>query len=57
MESRKNGIDDLICSAEIETHVKNKHMNTTGEEVRKGGRIGKLGLIHITTDTVCKIGN
>ena len=25
---QKNGIDDLICKTEIETHVENKHMDT-----------------------------
>ena len=30
---QKNGIDDLICKAQIETHVENKCMDTKGKEV------------------------
>ena len=44
MESRKNGIDDLICKAEVETHVKNKHMNTKGKEGRRGRKDWEIGI-------------
>ena len=27
---QKNGIDDLICKAEVETDVENKYMDTKG---------------------------
>ena len=36
---QKNGIDDLICKAEIETHIENTCMDTKGE----GGVWEELG--------------
>ena len=36
MESRKNGKDDLICKAEMETEIENKHTDTKGEGVGGG---------------------
>lgn len=30
MESTKNGTDDLICKAEINTAIENKHMDASG---------------------------
>ena len=45
MESRKNGIDDLICKAEIKTHRE----QTYGYEGGNGnvGWIGSMGLAYI----------
>ena len=40
----KNGIDDLIRKAEVETDVENKCMDTKGEG--GVGGIGRLGLTH-----------
>ena len=33
--SEKNGTDEPVCKAEIETHVENKHIDTKGGN---GGR-------------------
>lgn len=35
MESTKNGTDDLICKAEINTAIENKHM-----DAKWGGGVG-----------------
>ena len=40
----QNGIDELICKAEIETDIENKSMDTKGEG--KVGWIGRLGLTY-----------
>ena len=56
MESEKNGTDDLIYKAEIDTDVENKHMDTKGG----GGGWDELGDWdwHIyTIDTMYKIDN
>ena len=42
----KNGIDDIICKAEIETDVEKKCMDNKGKRSGVGG-IGRLGLTHI----------
>ena len=37
MESRKNGVDDLPCKAEIRAiGVENKYMDTTGRKIEWG---------------------
>ena len=43
----KNGLDDLICKAEID--IENKCMDTILREKRKVGCIGRLRLIYIHT--------
>ena len=53
MQSRKNGINDLICKAEIETDVEDKGMDTKGEGWVVG--IGRLRLTYI--DNSYKIEN
>ena len=42
----KNGTDEPVCKAEIETHVENKHMDTKGGKLGRG-YIGRLGLTYI----------
>ena len=37
VESRKNGINDLICKAEIKTDVENKRMDKWGMGGEAGG--------------------
>jgi len=55
VEPRKNGIDDLICKAEIEADVEKKCVDTQGEggsgmnyltEKKKGGDFVRISLLN-----------